>query len=80
MPSIDELFANFPDAEMIPVMKRAFDEAYARVQSQGRLHGEADGPDAVAKEILKLARDGVKNADALRDMTVSRFGGEHDSS
>jgi hypothetical protein len=75
MPNVDELFSNFPDAEMIPVIKRAFDEASARVQSQG-LHGDAPSADVLAKKILKLARDGVKNVDALTDMAV---GGVYDS-
>jgi hypothetical protein len=75
MPNIDELFATFPDAEMIPVMKRAFDQASARIQSQG-LHGDAPSADAVAAKILKLAREGVKSVDALTEMAV---GHEYDS-
>jgi hypothetical protein len=75
MPNIDELFATFPDAEMIPVMKRAFDQASARIQSQG-LHGDAPSADGVAAKILKLAREGVKSVDALTEMAV---GHEYDS-
>jgi hypothetical protein len=75
MPTVDELFANFPDAEMIPVMKRAFDEATARMQCQG-LHGETPYADAIAREILRLARAGVTTADALTVMAVGDAGGQ----
>jgi hypothetical protein len=79
MPTVDELFAHFREAEMIPVMKRAFDQALARIQSQG-LHGDAPSANAVAKEILKLAQEGVKNVDALTEMAVGHtVGGDYDS-
>jgi hypothetical protein len=42
------------------VMKRAFDEAMARVQSQG-LYGDAVSADDLAKKILKLARKGIES-------------------
>jgi len=56
-------------------MKRAFDQALAKIESQG-LHRDAPSADVVAARILEFAREGVKNVDALTEMAV---GQEYDS-
>jgi hypothetical protein len=54
---------------------RSWSAPSARIQSQG-LHRDAPRADALAKKILKLAQEGVKNVDALTEMAV---GQEYDS-
>ena len=73
----DMLFASFPDTEMIPVMKRAFDETSAAVLAWGAcctVFEEDEAEETIAKEILALAKDGIKDSESLGAFTLSRVG------
>jgi hypothetical protein len=73
----DRLFATFPDAEMIPVMQRVFDETSAAVHAWGAcgtVFGDEEAEETIAKEILALAEDGVKDSESLGAFTLSRVG------
>jgi hypothetical protein len=73
----DMLFATFPDAEMIPVMKRVFDETSAAVHTWGAcgtIFGDDEAEETIAREILALAEDGIKDRERLGAFTLSRIG------
>jgi hypothetical protein len=77
MNNIDMLFATFPDAEMIPIMKRVFDETSAAVHAWGAcgtIFEDEEADETIAKEILALAEDGVKDSESLGAFTLSRVG------
>ena len=73
----DMLFAACPDAEMIPVMQRAFDDASAAVHawgSCGTIFAEDEAEETIAKEIVALVKDGVRDSERLGSCTLSRLG------
>jgi hypothetical protein len=75
--NIDQLFSHFPDAEMIPIMKRAFDETSETVHAWGSAETVFPGDEAeetIAREILSLAEEGVTGAEALGSLALARFG------
>jgi len=77
MHDMDSLFADFSDSEMIPVMKRAFDEASAIVHAWGSCDAvftEDEAEAAIAEEILSLAEDGVRDGRALSAFVLARIG------
>jgi hypothetical protein len=73
----DMLFAAFPDAEMIPVMKRVFDETSAAVHAWGAcgaIFDDDEAEETIANEILALAKDGIKDSESLGAHALSRIG------
>jgi hypothetical protein len=73
----DTVFARFENAEMLSVMKRAFDEASQTVYNWGTCntlftHQEADA--VIANAIFALAQQGVTDPHLLSDAALSRFG------
>jgi hypothetical protein len=77
MHNIDSLFTGFPDAEMIPVMKRVFDETSATVHAWGAcgtVFDDDEAEETIAEEILALAKDGIKDSEALSAFTLARVG------
>jgi hypothetical protein len=77
MHDTNSLFADFSDSEMIPVMKRAFDETSAIVHtwgSCGAVFTEDEAEAAIAEEILSLAEDGVRDGKALSAFVLARIG------
>jgi len=77
MYDMDSLFSNFPNPEMIPVMKRAFDMTSATIHTWGAcgtVFTESETEALIADDILTLAKDGETNADALSGLALSHFG------
>jgi hypothetical protein len=77
MYDMDKLSSRIDDAEMLSVMKRAFDEASQTVHNWGTCdtlftHEEAGA--VIANAILDLAEQGVTDARLLSDAALSRFG------
>jgi hypothetical protein len=73
----DMLFATFRDAEMIPVMQRVFEETSAAVHAWGAcgtIFGDDEAEETIAREILALAEDGIKDSESLGAFTLSRIG------
>jgi hypothetical protein len=77
MRGMDEVFAEFPKAEMIPTMKRAFDETAAAIDAWGETDGVFDDDEAedmIAAEISTLAHQGVADINALRSAALLKYG------
>jgi hypothetical protein len=77
MRGMEELFADFPDAEMIPKMKRAYDETAATIHAWGESDGvfnDDEAEDMIAREISSLARQGVADIGALRGAALVKYG------
>jgi hypothetical protein len=77
MRGIEERFADFPDAEMIPRMKRAYDETAAAIHAWGEtdsVFDEEEAEDMIATEISLLARQGVADIGALRGGALVKYG------
>lgn len=56
------------EPEAITVMSRAYEEA---CNALGVVAGDARGQEAIATRVIDLARNGVVDADALRDRVLA---------
>jgi hypothetical protein len=77
MYDMDMLFSRIDDAEMLSVLKRAFDEASHTVDNLGTCNTLLTRQEAgavIANAILDLAEQGVTDAHLLSGAALSRFG------
>jgi hypothetical protein len=77
MYDVDSLFSDFSDAEMIPVMKRVFDETSAVVHAWGccgTVFADDEAEEVIANEILTLAREGVRRSSSMSAFVLTRVG------
>jgi hypothetical protein len=77
MYDMDTLFSSFNGAEMIPVMKRAFNDASRTIHGWGTCETIFDDDEMsaiIACEIMGLVQQGVTDARILSDRALSRFG------
>jgi hypothetical protein len=77
MYDMDMLFSNSNSAEMIPVMKRAFNDASQTIHSWrtcDTIFNDDEMSAMIAHEIIGLVQRGVTDARILSDGALSRFG------
>jgi hypothetical protein len=77
MYDIDSLFSDFSDPEMIPVMKRVFDETAAVIHAWGccgTIFADDEAEEVIAHEILTLAEEGVRGRSAMSASVLTRIG------
>jgi hypothetical protein len=77
MYDMDTLFSRFDSAEMLPVMKRAFDDASQTVHNWGScntLFTDDEAGAVIANAIFALAQQGVTDGQHLSVAALSQFG------
>lgn len=75
----DSLFVGFRNPNLVPAMRRAFDDTSATVRAWGAcdsIFEEDEAEATIAQEIISLAEDGVSDAETLASRALTRIGAE----